>query len=323
MPAEQFKNAAQTTLAAAVDGVATTLTVNASPSRPFPSLPQFRVRIDDELLLVTAVAGTTWTVTRAVEGPGGAAAHPAGALVTQVLTAAVVAAFVPAGTISPFAGVRTPTGWLRCDGTAVSRTTYSDLFSAICPTYTGNTTNGSANITSVSDTFSTELSEMTGRVVEGPGIPSGATIVSLSSVGGGVINVTLSANCTATATGITFRVCPFGRGDGSTTFNVPDLRRRTLVGIGGSGTATLANTLAATGGSETHTLSTSEIPSHNHAPGGSAPNFWNRAWPGGSFAINYTAGTGDSTSSTTANTGGGGAHNNLQPSLVVNYIIKT
>lgn len=39
--------------------------------------------------------------------------------------------FVPTGTVLSFAGSSAPTGWLICDGSAISRTTYSALFSAI------------------------------------------------------------------------------------------------------------------------------------------------------------------------------------------------
>lgn len=39
--------------------------------------------------------------------------------------------FVPAGTILPFGGATAPAGWLLCDGSAVSRTTYAALFSSI------------------------------------------------------------------------------------------------------------------------------------------------------------------------------------------------
>lgn len=107
----------------------------------------------------------------------------------------------------------------------------------------------------------------------------------------------------------------FGTGDGSTTFNLPNQARNTIVGKGGSGSATLANTVGATGGEETHTLTTPEIPAHTHTylfPGstasGSTPN-----------AINAAAGN----STATGSAGGGGAHNNMQPSLVLNMIIKT
>ena len=41
----------------------------------------------------------------------------------------------PAGSVMIWAGTTVPTGYLLCDGSAVSRTTYSDLFSAIGTTY--------------------------------------------------------------------------------------------------------------------------------------------------------------------------------------------
>jgi len=53
----------------------------------------------------------------------------------------------------------------------------------------------------------------------------------------------------------------FGVGDGSTTFNVPDTRGKTAVGKAAAGTF---DTLAATGGVETHALSTAELAAHKH-----------------------------------------------------------
>lgn len=48
----------------------------------------------------------------------------------------------PAGMVSFFANSTTPKGWLKCDGSAVSRTAYSDLFAAIGTTYgAGDTVN--------------------------------------------------------------------------------------------------------------------------------------------------------------------------------------
>ena len=41
----------------------------------------------------------------------------------------------PVGSISLFAGTTAPNGWLICDGSAVSRTTYANLFSVIGTTY--------------------------------------------------------------------------------------------------------------------------------------------------------------------------------------------
>ncbi|MBL8794269.1 MAG: hypothetical protein JNM56_10205 [Planctomycetia bacterium] len=85
MATEQYANNAQTTLNGAIGSGDTTLTVVSATG--FPGIPQFRIRIDNELLLVTAGAGTTsWNVTRGIESTP-AAGHSNGATVTQVLTA--------------------------------------------------------------------------------------------------------------------------------------------------------------------------------------------------------------------------------------------
>lgn len=88
MADEQFSNNARTTLANAIDNTVTSLTVASAAG--FPGSAQYRVRIGGEILLVTGGAGTTtWTVTRGVEGTT-AAAHPAGSVVTHILTAAAL-----------------------------------------------------------------------------------------------------------------------------------------------------------------------------------------------------------------------------------------
>mgnify|MGYP003136544525 CR=1 FL=1 len=162
---------------------------------------------------------------------------------------------MPAGAVTPFAGASAPTGFLLCDGSAISRTTYSGLFTAISTTY--------------------------------------------------------------------------GTGDGSSTFNIPDLRGRVVAGqddMGGSSADRLTDqtgglngdTLGDTGGSETHTLSTAQMPAHTHTvtahenPGGTGDS---NGSEGGDSSFDRT--------STTSSTGGGGAHNNVQPTIILNYIIKT
>ncbi len=112
----------------------------------------------------------------------------------------------------------------------------------------------------------------------------------------------------------------FGTGDGSTTANLPNFQRRVPVGAGGSGTATIAATIGSTGGEETHTLSIAEMPAHHHtetarlgAAGG--PNFAVRLDGSADTVM-------DTTYNTTLDTGGGGAHNVRDPSLVINFIIK-
>ena len=87
------------------------------------------------------------------------------------------------------------------------------------------------------------------------------------------------------------------------------------------GSATLGNAVGNSGGAETVTLTISEMPSHSHNLAGSNFIAWD-VFPSGSFSIT-TGGGAFNTQASIPNTGGGQPHNNLQPSLVVNYIIKT
>lgn len=166
------------------------------------------------------------------------------------------------GEVKMFAGSTLPGGFLWCDGSAVSRSTYARLFTAIGAVY--------------------------------------------------------------------------GTGDGSTTFNVPNMGGRT--GVGYEATPTIlpnfpSNTLGATFGEENHFLSTSELPAHNH-PTSENPHSHNvtaskqsaaagQITSGAFFAQNQNiASDGATTGLTVGNTGSNAGHNNVQPSMVLNYIIR-
>jgi microcystin-dependent protein len=96
---------------------------------------------------------------------------------------------VPTGSVMAFAGSTAPDGWLLCNGAAVSRTTYANLWALISSTY--------------------------------------------------------------------------GGGDGVNTFNVPDMRSRMPIGAG-AGTGLTSRALAATGGAETVTIASGNLPTHQH-----------------------------------------------------------
>lgn len=111
----------------------------------------------------------------------------------------------------------------------------------------------------------------------------------------------------------------FGAGDGSTTFALPDMRGRVPAGY--DSTQTEFNALGKTFGTKTHTLTIAEMPSHNHAPLSNSVFHGTKDGNTQGLVANPSVQTGGD--ATTANRGGGGAHNNIQPSLTVNFIIKT
>lgn len=119
----------------------------------------------------------------------------------------------------------------------------------------------------------------------------------------------------------------YGAGDGSTTFALPDLRGRIPGGkdnMGGSAASRLTTagsgvdgaTLGASGGAQTHTLTESQMPAHSHNyVGGSNAAGSGTAGAAGQSANAYYMSTNAA--------GSGTAHNNTQPTIVLNYIIKT
>lgn len=151
--------------------------------------------------------------------------HPLGGVIT--------------GSIQMYAGSTAPSGWLICDGSAVSRDDYANLFSVIGTTY--------------------------------------------------------------------------GAGDGSTTFNIPDLQGKVPVGYKSSDTD--FDTLGESGGEKKHTLTINEMPSHSHNLLG------NYNYGGKAETVPYGSQATGTTMYAVQNAGGGQSHNNLQPYIVLNYII--
>jgi len=146
-------------------------------------------------------------------------------------------------------------------------------------------------------------------------LPGAAPVGSYTTVAGDTApNGFLVANGAAVSRTVYARLfaaigTTYGAGNGSTTFNLPDVRGRVLAGYSASDAD--FNAPGKTGGAKTHTLTTAQIPSHTHlldlAGTASSGSGTNAARGSGTIYPNYAQ--------TGVGSGGGQAHNNLQPYL--------
>jgi len=116
-------------------------------------------------------------------------------------------------------------------------------------------------------------------------------------------------------------------GDGQTTFALPDLRGRVTVSMG-SGQGLTPRSIGQNGGSETVGLVAAQMPAHSHlancGPIGTQAsptgNYWSTD-PGGNTAAYSNASNSQMAAGAISAYTGGQPHDNVQPFLVINYII--
>lgn len=247
-------------------------------------------------------------------------------IISPLTLLAGFSALIPSGFIMPSALSTSPSGWLMCDGTTVSRTTYASLFAALNPSIgTGTVAIGASALWTLSghNLYTGRMLYLTTTGALPTGLAqntayfairvSSSTFRLATSLANAIAGTAITTS--GTQSGVHTVIGTFGVGNGSTTFNVPNLNGRTIVGLD-TGQSEF-DALGETFGSKTHTLSIGEMPSHTH----SAPvvNDYNSGFTSG-WAIADDAPLGPNNSNAT---GGGGAHNNVQPSIALTYMIKT
>ncbi len=235
----------------------------------------------------------------------------------------------PIGVVKMFAGIVAPSSHSFCDGSAISRSTYASLFGILCPTLGTFTVTiatpavvtltahgratGDAVFLTTTGALPTGLSANTQYWI----IKTGTDTFNLASSLANALAGT-KINTSGSQSGVhTAKLCPYGVGDGSTTFNLPDFRGLFPVGV--KQTDTNFAGLNQSGGESTHVLTTAEMPSHTHtiAPGDtSGTSGTTRAWD------KTTTGSGTNAIATGSN-GSDTAHNNLPPYFAINFIIRT
>lgn len=228
----------------------------------------------------------------------------------------------------PFAGKAAPTDWLLCDGTAVSRSTYADLFDVLNPSQgTVTITIASPGVVTLNShglaTGDSIYLTTTGALPTGLSantrywvIKNDANTFWLATSLANALAGT-KINTSGSQSGVHTLRLTHGVGDGSTTFNLPDLKGKVAVGKNQSETEFAG--LGQTGGAKTHTLVVGEIPGHTHGirgvttSTGSETGAYRLSGSNVQFVADITSDSG---------TGGGGSHNNLQPYFAINFIIK-
>lgn len=254
--------------------------------------------------------------------------------------------FLPVGAVIAISGFSSPVNYVLAYGQPLSRTIYPDALSALTFSSTATCVSSSTTIGGISST----LQLRTGSSIESSCLPPGTTIVGITTANSILVSAPATLN-----TSTSIRVFPWGNGDGSTTFNVPDLRGLAPAGADAMG-GTPANRLTpayfngvagggpaapgARGGLQTSSLINSNLPPYTptgtiNTPsitisGGTLGGTANKTDVGGggtsSTPLNATAISASLSASLaftgTAQGGTSSAFSIIQPTLTINYAVK-
>lgn len=222
----------------------------------------------------------------------------------------------PVGCVIDMYGPTVPAGYFECDGSAVSRITYSELFDYVTSFQAGA-------VVAVGDTTITGLDTTklrAGMPLEGVGIDAGSVIVNVINSTEVQISIPPTASSTS---GVTFFYT--GVGNGTTTFNVPNLQGYVTAGAGGSGLTFGSVTQSVAGGKvggQDLTIPVGALPQHTHDKPSGAVGFIT----GGDAGIAYgSSGNQFGQHATTAGITGYSSQESIgliQPTVIVTKCIK-
>jgi microcystin-dependent protein len=260
-----------------------------------------------------------------------------GAVTASKLAAGAIPAAIPSGAIMPFAMNSAPSGWLAANGAAVSRTTYSGLFQALV-TSSGFTSQTVTFTAATAGVFTKTAHGFVGgerlRISTTGTLPPGLNtttdyFVEVITTNTFYLLTAAGARVNTTGTGVSgvhsYTQSWHGLGDGSTTFNLPDLRGYFVRGVGTNGDSTASGIFAA------KQADAFESHSHSLSGGGASGNFLTKVSAntrndlradGGSSATNGVSTTSANVSYTQPSVGSAGGAETRPANIAMLYCIK-
>jgi microcystin-dependent protein len=211
-------------------------------------------------------------------------------------TKGYVDGWLPVGAVQMYAGASEPTGWLLCRGQAVSRTTYAALFAVIGTAYGAGDGSTTFNVPNFQGTIPVGFNTTTNP-------PSGTT--------------------TEFSTGLGERA---GTYDNAVVAHTHTMANHTHVAAGSTGGQSADHYHAANGGSNEYLMGHFGSGVTLDVEGGAEQEYSKQAstnWTSNDHTHSFSVSTGGPSNNTTDSTGSSGDNQNIQPSLSINFMIRT